>query len=95
MYLSEITPKYHRNADCTSLYDEVTALPDTLVVSVSTLEEYPETSVEAEMFVNYKVPWHTLYEGVLRYGEWDPSWEKIVEALPAWENKQQTAMADH
>ena len=92
---SEGVKRHFCNKCGTSLYDEVTALPDTLVVSVSTLEEYPETSVEAEMFVNYKVPWHTLYEGVLRYGEWDPSWEKIVEALPAWENKQQTAMADH
>ena len=92
---SEGVERHFCNRCGTSIYDDAPASADTLTMSVSTLEEYPETSVGGEMFVNYKVPWHTLYEGAPRYGEWDPSWEKIVEALLAWRNKQQTAIADN
>ena len=59
----------------------------TLIISVSTLDEYPGTSVGGEIFVNYKEPWHTLHEGVPSYGEWVPSSEEIMPALPAWKHK--------
>ena len=92
---SEGCRRHFCNRCGTNIYDEITAISDTLVVSVSTLEEYPAASVGSEIFVNYKAPWHTLYEGVPDHGGWDPSFKEIIEALPAWKNKQQTAVANH
>ena len=78
---SEGARRHFCNKCGASIYDEVTALPDTIIISVSTLDEFPETNMEAEMFVNYKTPWHTLYKGVPNYGEWDPSYDEIIKAL--------------
>ena len=79
---SEGVERHYCNRCGTSIYDANTALPDMIVLSVSTLDEYPETSVGSEMFANYKAPWHTLYEGVPSYGEWDLSLEETMESLP-------------
>ena len=78
---SEGIQRHFCNRCGTSLYDEVTILPDMIFISASTLDEYPETSIASESFVNYKAPWHTLYDGVPSYGEYDPSFEEIMQAL--------------
>ena len=58
-YESSERVKCHFCNKCgTTIYDEIIAIPDTLVVNVSSLEGYPEASVGVEMFVKYKAPWH-------------------------------------
>ena len=78
---SEGCRRHFCNRCGTSLYDEINVIPDMLTMSVSTLAEYPQTSVGGEMMVHYKAPWHTLYDGVPNYGEYDPSFGEIMQAM--------------
>ena len=52
-----------------SLYNENGGDPKHFYVAAGTLDGDPGIGVTAEIFVNDKKPWHTLYEGVPNSGE--------------------------
>ena len=52
-----------------SLFNELEFDPKNYYMAVGTLEGDPGIGVDAEVFCNYKKPWHTLYEGVPNSGE--------------------------